>query len=53
MKNVVNDEGLWLVFEEASKDAIVVIPYGYEALVLEERYRVVSEREYEFATGWQ
>ena len=53
VKNVVNDESLWLVFEEASKDAIVVAPYGFEALVLEERYRVVSERDYEDATGWQ
>ena len=53
VKNVVNDESLWLVFEEASKDAIVVAPYGYKALVPKERYRVVSERDYEYATGWQ
>ena len=53
VENVVNDENLWLVFEEASEDAIVVASHMYEALVLVERPRVVSERDYEHATGSQ
>jgi len=53
VKNVVNDDSLWLVFEKASKDASVVAPYGDEAFVPEERYRVVAERDHEHATRWQ
>ncbi len=53
VKNVVDEDSLRLVFQEAIKYASVVAPYGDEALVADERCRIVSKRDHEHATGWQ
>jgi hypothetical protein len=53
VKNVVDDHGLRLVFQEAGQDARVVAPDVNEALIAHERHRVVAKRTDEHACGRQ
>src|SRR5437899_1840935 len=53
VEDVVDDDRLGLVFQEASEDASVVAPDGDESLVPDEGHRVVPQRDDEHATGGQ
>ena len=53
VQNVMDDDSIRLVLQEAREDASVVAPHGDEALVPDERDGVVAERGYEHATWRQ